>query len=42
MAYRMVQLQMTLSELEGHFCCYVWQHTSRGPSATAELLVIYS
>jgi len=26
---------MTLSELEGHFCCYEWQNASCGPSASA-------
>jgi len=29
---------MTLSELEGQFCCYEWQNVSRGPSASAKLL----
>jgi len=25
MSYQMVQISATLSELEGHFCCYDWQ-----------------
>jgi len=37
----MAQIPVTLSELEGHFCCYDWQNASRGPSASAELLVLY-
>jgi len=32
-------LPVTLSEFEGPFCCYEWQNASRGPSASAELLV---
>jgi len=24
MGYRMARIPMTLSELEGHFCCYGW------------------
>jgi len=39
MAYRMTRMPMTLSELEGHFCCYEWQNASRGPFASAEFLV---
>jgi len=39
MAYQMAQIPMTSSESESHFCCYEWQIASRGPSATAELLV---
>jgi len=35
----MARTPMTLSELEGHFCCYEWQNASRGPSASAELFV---
>jgi len=30
---------MNTSDLESHFCCYDWQSMSRGPSASAELLV---
>jgi len=48
-AYRMVQIPVvfvpfdrpipvTLSDFEGHFC-HDWQNASRGPSASAELLV---
>ena len=33
---------VTLSELEGHFCCYDWQNASCGPSAFAELLMFNS
>jgi len=39
MMYRMAYTPMTLSELEGHFCTYDWQNASRGPSASAGLLV---
>jgi len=42
MAYRMERIPMTLSEFEGHFCCYEWQNALRGPSAksaSAELFV---
>jgi len=35
----MAQIPLTLSELEGHFCCYDWQNMSRSPSACAELLI---
>jgi len=31
---------MTLSEFEGHFCCFEWQNASRGRCASAELLVV--
>jgi len=24
MAYQMARIPLTLSELEGHFCCYEW------------------
>jgi len=30
----MAQITMTLSEFEGHFCCYEWQNTSHDPSAS--------
>jgi len=40
-AYRITRIPVTMSELEGHFCCYDWQNASRGPSASAELLVLY-
>jgi len=39
MAYRMVRIPMTLSEMEDHFRCYEWQSASRGPSVAAELLL---
>ena len=39
MAYQMVRILVILSELESHFCCYDETKTSRGPSASAELLV---
>jgi len=39
MAYQMAQIPVTLSELEGHFCCYDCPDMSHGPSATAELFV---
>jgi len=29
MTYRITQIPMTLSEFEGHFCCYEWQNASR-------------
>jgi len=32
MAYQMLQIPVTFSESEGHFCCYDWQNASRGPS----------
>jgi len=35
----MAWIPVTLSELEGHFCCYDWQNASRGPSASAAFLV---
>jgi len=35
----MVRIPVTLSELEGRSCCYVWQNVSCIPSASAELLV---
>jgi len=35
----MVQISMTLNELEDHFCSCNRQNTSHGPSASAELLV---
>jgi len=38
-AYPMARIPMTMSELEGHFCCYEWQNASRGPSTSAGLLV---
>jgi len=28
MPYRMAQLPVTLSEVEGHFHCYEWQNAS--------------
>jgi len=33
-------LPVTLGGFEGHFCCNEWQNWSRGPSATAELLIL--
>jgi len=38
MAYQMAQILMTLSEFEGHFCCYT-ENVSCGPSASAEFFV---
>jgi len=39
MAYQMAQIPMTLSEREGHFCCYEYQSALCSPSASAEILV---
>jgi len=40
MAYQMVHIPITLSELEGHFCSYDWQSTLHSLSASAELLMM--
>jgi len=42
MSYQMVQIPVTLSEVEGHFCNYDCQSVLLGPSEFAELLVIHS
>jgi len=39
MAYRMSRFPVTLSESEGHVCCYERQNASRGSSASGDLLV---
>jgi len=40
MAYLMARIPMTLSEFEGHFCCYERRNASHGPSTSAELPVL--